>query len=83
MVVEEVAFRRVDSRIAELLINEADKGQTVHLTHQQIAAEIGTSREVVSRILKDLELEKLISSGRGSISILKPEELKKVSKKSS
>ena len=83
MVVEEVAFRRVDSRIAELLINEADKEQTVHLTHQQIAAEIGTSREVVSRILKDLELEKLISSGRGSISILKPEELKKVSKKSS
>ena len=83
MVVEEVAFRRVDSRIAELLINEADKGQTVHLTHQQIAAEIGTSREVVSRILKDLELEKLISSGRGSISILKPEELKKISKKSS
>ena len=82
MVVEEVAFRRVDSRIAELLLKEADKEQTVRLTHQQIAAEIGTSREVVSRILKDLEQEKLISSGRGSISIINISELRKKSKKS-
>jgi CRP/FNR family transcriptional regulator len=81
MVVEEVAFRRVDSRIAELLLNEADKEQTVHLTHQQIAAEIGTSREVVTRILKDLEQEKLITSGRGSISIINAPELRKKSKK--
>lgn len=83
MVVEEVAFRRVDSRIAELLLKEADKEQTVRLTHQQIAAEIGTSREVVTRILKDLEQEKLISSGRGSISIINIPELRKKSKKSS
>jgi CRP/FNR family transcriptional regulator len=82
MVVEEVAFRRVDSRIAELLLKETDKEQTVRLTHQQIAAEIGTSREVVSRILKDLEQEKMITSGRGIISIINVSELRKISKKS-
>lgn len=82
LVVEEVAFRRVDSRIAELLLKETDKEQTVRLTHQQIAAEIGTSREVVTRILKDLEQEKMISSGRGIISIINVSELRKKSKKS-
>jgi CRP/FNR family transcriptional regulator len=82
MVVEEVAFRRVDSRIAELLLKETDSSDTVHKTHQQIAAEIGTSREVVTRILKDLEQEKIISSGRGVISILNSNELRKKSKKS-
>lgn len=81
MVVEEVAFHRVDSRIAELLVNSAATEGIVSLTHQQIAAEIGTSREVVTRILKDLEHEKLISSGRGQIAILEPAELKKKSKK--
>jgi CRP/FNR family transcriptional regulator len=82
MVVEEVAFRRVDSRIAELLLKEADSNNTVHKTHQQIAAEIGTSREVVTRILKDLEHEKTISSGRGTISVLNLAELRKIEKKS-
>jgi CRP/FNR family transcriptional regulator len=83
MVVEEVAFKRVDSRIAELLLSNPDNTGIVNLTHQQIAAEIGTSREVVTRILKDLEHEKLISSTRGQILILDPSELRKKSKKPS
>ncbi len=84
MVVEEVAFKRVDSRIAELLLNNPpDEAGIVNLTHQQIAAEIGTSREVVTRIIKDLEHEMLISSTRGQISILNPSELRKKAKKSS
>jgi CRP/FNR family transcriptional regulator, anaerobic regulatory protein len=53
-VLDEVAFRRMDARIAELLIARLAEGQSaVNLTHQQIAAELGTSREVVSRILAD------------------------------
>ncbi len=81
MVVEEVAFRRVDSRIAELLMNKTDKQGTIHLTHQQIASEIGSSREVVTRLLKDFEHEKLISLSRGIITILNKEGLQKKSKK--
>lgn len=81
MVVEEVAFRRVDSRIAELLLSKTDKEENVHLTHQQIASEIGSSREVVTRILKDFEHEKLITLSRGIINLLNKDGLRKKSKK--
>lgn len=67
--VEEVAFRRVDERIAELLIGRASTNAPLAITHQQIAFEIGTAREVVSRILKDFERQGLIAQGRGSITI--------------
>jgi CRP/FNR family transcriptional regulator len=81
MVVEEVAFRRVDSRIAELLLNKTDEHGNIHLTHQQIASEIGSSREVITRLLKDFEHEKLISLSRGIISVLNKDGLRKKSKK--
>ncbi|MBE7549766.1 MAG: Crp/Fnr family transcriptional regulator [Anaerolineales bacterium] len=67
--VEEVAFRRVDTRIAEFVANLAEEQQEVKITHQEIAFELGTAREVVSRILKDFEREKLISLSRGSVII--------------
>ena len=71
--VEEVAFRHVDVRVAAYLASEAN-GQpaSVSATHQQIAAEVGTSREVVSRILRDLESEGLLITERGRIRILDP-----------
>lgn len=67
--VEEVAFRRVDARIAEFVANLAEEKQEVKITHQEIAFELGTAREVVSRILKDFERENLITLSRGSIVI--------------
>jgi CRP/FNR family transcriptional regulator len=68
--VEEVAFRRMDMRIAEFLVNSSRTGSDgIKITHQDIASELGTSREVVSRILKHFEYEKLISMGRGTIVI--------------
>lgn len=67
--VEEVAFRRVDARIAEFVANLALEKQEVKITHQEIAFELGTAREVVSRILKDFERENLITLSRGSIVI--------------
>jgi CRP/FNR family transcriptional regulator len=66
-VVEEVAFRRVDRRIADYLLHSVHGGNAVMRTHQEIAFDIGTSREVVSRILKDFEREGLISLSRGEI----------------
>lgn len=69
--VEEVAFHRVDARISSYLAGEAGGGRTtVSATHQQIASEVGTSREVVSRILRDLEAEGLVVTERGRIRIL-------------
>ena len=65
--VEEIAFRRVDARIVELLARLAEEQQPVTITHQEIAYELGSAREVVSRILKDLERAGLISLSRGVI----------------
>lgn len=70
-VVDEVAFRRVDARLAEFLLRHAPPdGAPLLLTHQQIAAELGTSREVVSRILADFVAAGLVQASRGSLSVL-------------
>ncbi|MDP6777059.1 MAG: Crp/Fnr family transcriptional regulator [Candidatus Latescibacteria bacterium] len=72
-VVEEVAFRRVDVRLAEFLAGASDgPDDPIRRTHQQIASELGTSREVVSRILKDFEREGLLSLSRSSVQVLDP-----------
>ncbi|MBI5055858.1 MAG: Crp/Fnr family transcriptional regulator [Nitrospirae bacterium] len=68
--VEEVTFRRMDMRIAEYLLKLAHTHKDgINITHQDIAMELGTSREVVSRILKHFESDNIISLGRGTISI--------------
>jgi CRP/FNR family transcriptional regulator len=70
--VEEVAFRKLDQRIAGLLLQYQRKNSsaTIHITHQKIALELGTSREVVSRILIDFQHDKMIKLIRGSITLL-------------
>lgn len=65
--VEEVAFRKLDQRLAGLLLG---RGRTVHATHQQLADELGSVREIVSRLLKGLATQKLVSLGREQIEIL-------------
>ena len=72
-VVEEVAFHHVDARIAAYLVSAAGgRATTVRGTHQMIASEVGTSREVVSRILRDFETSGLITTERGRIKVLEP-----------
>jgi len=68
--IDEVAFRRMDVRIARWLDSAADREGLVSATHQKIADELGTSREVVSRILKDFELQGCITLHRGSVQLL-------------
>jgi len=75
--VEEVAFRRMDQRLAEYLAEHArDKGPVLQATHHQIAADLGTSREVVSRMLKDFELRGLLRLSRGRIELADPRALR-------
>lgn len=70
-IVDEVAFRRMDVRIAEFLLRHAPpETNALALTHQQLATELGTSREVVSRILADFAAGGLVQLSRGSVSIL-------------
>ncbi len=67
-IVDEIVFKKMDSRIAELMLKRAS-GNEIAITHHEIASELGTSREVVSRILKDLEKESIIKIDRGKIII--------------
>ena len=69
-VVDEVVFKRMDRRIAALLLNQARVQNPMRITHQEIAAELGSSREVVSRILEDFSKEGMVESGRGTLEVL-------------
>jgi CRP/FNR family transcriptional regulator len=69
-VVDEVVFKRMDRRVAAWILNQARAENPVRITHQEIAAELGSSREVISRILEDFSKEGLIESGRGTIEVL-------------
>jgi CRP/FNR family transcriptional regulator, anaerobic regulatory protein len=75
-IVDEVAFQRVDTRIALLLLNRSQIQNPIYITHQEIAAELGSSREVISRILEGFARENLILTSRGTIKILDFESLK-------
>lgn len=66
--VEELRFKRMDQRLLNWLYVQGR--DTILTTHEQIAQILGTSREVISRILKNLEKEGVISLGRGSIKII-------------
>jgi CRP/FNR family transcriptional regulator, anaerobic regulatory protein len=71
-VVNAIAFQKVDVRLWELLKMKAKMFKTdeLNVTHQQISEELGTAREVVSRLLKQLERDKKILLGRNKIKIL-------------
>jgi CRP/FNR family transcriptional regulator len=65
--VGEVAFRHLDQRLAALLLG---KGRTLHITHQQLADELGSVREMVSRLLKGFAEQGLVALGREQVEIL-------------
>jgi CRP/FNR family transcriptional regulator, anaerobic regulatory protein len=66
-----VAFKRMDERLMIYIVAKMKqhKANELHTTHQEIANELGTSREVVSRLLKTLEKKKWIELGRNVIYI--------------
>ena len=74
-IVEEVAFRRMDERLATLLLSRSRVQNPMRITHQEIAAELGSSREVISRLLEDFSKRGMVRVGRGEIEILDEEGL--------
>jgi CRP/FNR family transcriptional regulator len=80
--VEEVAFRRMDERLAVFLLKEAERSpgtyHPVAMSHEQIATHLGTAREVVSRLLSQLEGDGLVRLGRRRVHITSPQELRRV-----
>ncbi|MCR9137541.1 MAG: Crp/Fnr family transcriptional regulator [Alphaproteobacteria bacterium] len=70
LVIEEVAFRRVDIRLAQKLLELAGREGGVHATHQQLATELGTAREVVSRLLQEFQRRGWVVLSRGSVELV-------------
>jgi len=73
--VNALAFQGLDNRLAEWLLKQASGASEIKVTHQFIAEELGSSREVISRLLKEFEQQNLIQLGRGSIKIINESEL--------
>lgn len=73
---EGIVFQRLDVRLAQLLLSRVcDSEGCVCLTHADIARELGSSREVISRLLEQFERQGWIGLGRGEIHIRKSEDL--------
>lgn len=77
VLLDEVAFHNLDARLAKLLLEEPSA--QINRTHQQLAAELGTAREVVSRQLKRFEQKGWVTLGRGHVEILDRAALEKLS----
>lgn len=68
-VIEEIAFQRMDIRLAQKLIELAGTGSEIKSTHQKMAAELGTAREVISRQLQEFQRRGWVAQSRGTIDI--------------
>ena len=72
LLLEDVAFGRKDVRLAAFLLrNATGNGDVLEFTHRQMAVELGTAREVVSRLIKDFERKGMLRLGRNRITVLR------------
>jgi CRP/FNR family transcriptional regulator len=71
-IINAIAFKKVDERLLNLLHkkSELSNSNTIIITHEQLANELGTARVVVSRLLKQLEEEGKLKLGRNKIQLL-------------
>lgn len=88
VLIEEVVFEKLDRRLAVALVEKpqarfpGSEDAIVRTTHHDLATEMGTSREVVSRILKEWEHRGFVSLSRGAIHIVDGKELRKIATES-
>jgi len=74
--VEALAFERMDTRLARRLLDKRGDPGEISVTHHELAADLGTAREVISRLLKDFEHRGWIRLYRGRSEILDPDALR-------
>lgn len=78
LVVEEVAFKRIDHRLAQKLIELSGTSSVISATHQNLATELGSVREVVSRQMAEFQNRGWILQHRGMIEIINRYQLEKL-----
>lgn len=77
-VVDDVAFGQIDVRLADRLLSLAGDCNDIKVTHQQLAQELGTAREVVSRVLSDFQKRNLVQQSRGRVVLIDPGVLRRI-----
>ena len=78
---EQILWKSFDKRLAEFLLQESAMEETISLklTHEKIAAHLGTAREVVTRMLRYFQEEGLVKLSRGTIELTDLKRLRKLS----
>ncbi len=73
-VVNAIAFKKMDERLLQFLKKKAEVSGSndIKITHEQLGQELGTAREVISRLLKQMESEGLVELGRNRITLNSP-----------
>ncbi|MGE4132249.1 MAG: Crp/Fnr family transcriptional regulator [Bdellovibrionales bacterium] len=68
--IDEVVFHSLKERLKEFLVRQKGPDGKVHMTHQELAAELGTEREVISRLLSQLKKDHLVDLGKGEVFVI-------------
>lgn len=65
--IDDIVFQKMDVRLAARLLELAGNGEVIHATHQFLATELGTAREVISRTLSEFQRRSWVEQARGEI----------------
>lgn len=75
LMIDEVAFQRIDTRLAHKLIELSKGDEQIATTHQKLSVELGTAREVISRQLQEFQRRGWVEQSRGTVKILERSKL--------
>ena len=75
----DVAFGRMDMRLAERLLSLVGDRNDIQTMHQKLASELGTAREVISLVINDFQKRNMILQSRGHITLLDKTSLQRLS----
>ena len=78
LMIDEVAFQRIDVRLADRLIALSEGGDRIETTHQKLSVELGTAREVISRQLQEFQRRGWIEQSRGRLTLRDRAELRRL-----
>ncbi len=80
--IEQIMWKSFDKRLAVFLLEESalDGSSTLHITHDKIAAHMGTAREVVTRMLRYFQSEGMVNLSRGAVELTDKKALQMLAK---
>lgn len=79
-IIEDVAFQRIDVRLAEKILDLAQGSSSISTTHQQLSVELGTAREVISRQLSEFQRRNWVTLSRGVVNLQDADALQRLAK---